>query len=341
MHNKNSKNSVDLNGQTVLVTGGTGSFGQRFVRLALDRYKLKKLIILSRDEHKQYAMQQSTEFSGRSELRFFIGDIRDLERLHMAMRNVDLIVHAAAMKHVPTTEYNPIECIHTNITGAENIVNASIYCGVKRVIALSTDKAVNPINIYGASKFAADKIFVAANRLSGDGGTKFSVVRYGNVVGSRGSIVPLIKQLTEEKASSLPLTDERMTRFWISLDQGIDFVLSSIDLMQGGEIFVPKIPSMTIKDMMETLAPDIPQRIVGLRPGEKVHEVLISEEDTATVLELTDRFIVCPTQAPSVQATHEEHGAKVAPAGLRYASDNNKVWLDPQGLKKLLPPDSH
>jgi len=337
MPDKNPLNFMNLNGQTVLVTGGTGSFGQRFVQLALDRYKLKKLIILSRDEHKQYAMQQSESFRGRKELRFFIGDVRDLERLQMAMRNVDLVVHAAAMKHVPTTEYNPLECIHTNINGAENIVNASIYCGVQRVIALSTDKAVNPINIYGASKFAADKIFVAANRLSSDGGTKFSVVRYGNVIGSRGSIVPLIQRLIREKTASLPLTDQRMTRFWISLDQGIDFVLSSAHLMRGGEIFVPKIPSMRIEDMMIALAPDIPRRVIGLRPGEKIHEVLISEEDTATVLELEDRFIICPPEAPNVQASHEKDGAIVAPAGLHYASNNNKRWLDSQDLKQFLP----
>jgi UDP-N-acetylglucosamine 4,6-dehydratase len=341
MREKHSLDPINLNGKTVLVTGGTGSFGQRFTQLILERYDLKKLIVLSRDEHKQYTMQQCPHFMNRPELRFFIGDIRDEKRLRMAMRDVDYVVHAAAMKHVPTTEYNPLECIHTNIHGAENIVSASIDCGVKRVIALSTDKAVNPINIYGASKFAADKIFVASNRLSGDGGTKFSVVRYGNVIGSRGSIVPLIQRLIQDKAPSLPLTDRRMTRFWISLDQGINFVLSSVQLMKGGEIFVPKIPSMKIADMMNTLAPDIPVRVVGLRPGEKIHEVLVSEEDTATVLELDDRFIICPPKTPNIQTSHEQNGAIIAPAGLRYASNNNKVWLDSHGLKQLLPASPH
>lgn len=336
MSDQYTPKAIDLNGKTILVTGGTGSFGQRFCQLILNRFNLKKLIVLSRDEHKQYIMQRSPVFRDRDEIRFFIGDIRDTERLRMAMRNVDYVVHAAAMKHVPITEYNPLECIHTNVHGAENIVSAAMYCGVERVLALSTDKAVNPINIYGASKLAADKIFVAANQLSGDDSTTFSVVRYGNVLGSRGSIVPLIHKLIEEGRASVPLTDDKMTRFWITLDQGIDFVLSSADLMHGGEIFVPKIPSMKIIDLMDALAPSLRKDIIGLRPGEKVHEVLISEEDTATVLELADRFVICPPQDPAIQTRHEKYGAKPAPSDFRYASDSNDQWLDSEGLQKLL-----
>ena len=328
--------SIDLNGKTILVTGGTGSFGQRFSKLILDHFTVKKLIILSRDEHKQYTMQQESGFSNRKEVRFFIGDVRDPERLRMAMRNVDYVVHAAALKHVPTAEYNPLECIHTNVNGAEHVVSAAIHCNVKRVIALSTDKAVNPINIYGASKLAADKIFIAANQLSGVNSTRFSVVRYGNVLGSRGSIVPLIKELVRQGSKTIPLTDSQMTRFWITLDQGINFVLSCASIMKGGEIFVPKIPSMKIADMMDVLAPQLHKQVIGIRPGEKLREVLISEEDTATVIELKDRYIVCPPQDPGVQKNHKVLGAKVVPRGFRYASDKNDMWLDSQSLQQLL-----
>ncbi len=327
---------INLDGMTILVTGGTGSFGCRFSELVLDKFHVKKLIILSRDEHKQYTMQQRRSFQNRREVRFFIGDVRDRERLQMAMRNVDYVVHAAALKHVPTTEYNPLECIHTNINGAENVVSAAIHCNVKRVIALSTDKAVNPINIYGASKLAADKIFVAANQLSGATSTRFSVVRYGNVLGSRGSIIPLIKELARQKSEPIPLTDERMTRFWITLDQGINFVLTSLTLMKGGEIFVPKIPSMKITDMLTALAPGKPTKVIGIRPGEKLREVLISEEDTATVLELTNRYIICPPQDPGVSQYYQEFGATKVPHGFRYASDNNDEWLTAKSLQELL-----
>ena len=331
-----TKESIDLNGKTVLVTGGTGSFGRQFSKTLLERYKLRKLIILSRDEHKQYDMQQMSEFAERDELRYFIGDVRDAERLRMAMRGVDCVVHAAALKHVPAAEYNPFECIRTNVYGAENVISAAIHCGVERVVALSTDKAVNPINIYGASKLAADKIFVAANTLAGDAPTRFSVVRYGNVLGSRGSIVPMIRRLVSEGCDHLPLTDERMTRFWITLDQGIDFVLSSAAIMRGGEIFVPKVPSMTIVGMMEALAPGMPRRVIGIRPGEKLHELLISEDDTAAVLSHADRYIVCPSQNPAVQVAHESNGASEMPQDFRYASNLNEEWLDADGLESLL-----
>ena len=331
-----SNTAIDLNGKTVLVTGGTGSFGRQFSTTLLDRYKLRKLIILSRDEHKQYDMQQESAFAGREELRYFIGDVRDVDRLRMAMRDVDCVVHAAALKHVPAAEYNPFECIRTNVYGAENVISAAIDCGVERVIALSTDKAVNPINIYGASKLASDKLFVAANTLAGNSPTRFSVVRYGNVLGSRGSIVPLFRQFVAEGRKTLPITDERMTRFWITLEQGIDFVLSSAAIMKGGEIFVPKVPSMTVIDMMEALAPGVPRDIIGIRPGEKLHELLISEDDTAAVVERNGRYVICPSQDENVQAQHEAEGATVIPAGFQYASNTNDEWLDADGLVRLL-----
>lgn len=333
---KTAHNSISLEGRSILVTGGAGSFGQRFAEIVLKTHTPRKVIIFSRDEHKQYNMQQSPTFSTSDKIRYFIGDVRDVDRLRMAMRDVDYVFHAAALKHVPTTEYNPLECIHTNVHGAENIVKAALDSGIKKVIALSTDKAVNPINIYGASKLAADKIFVAANLLAGKNATRFSVVRYGNVLGSRGSIIPLIRRLIEERRPSLPLTDDRMTRFWITLEQGIEFVLSSAAIMQGGEIFVPKVPSMKVVDLMEALAPGVPRHIIGVRPGEKIHEVLISEEDTATVLEYLGRYIICPAQDPRVQSSHEHEGATKLPNNFRYASDNNDQWLQKVALNDLV-----
>ena len=328
--------SLSLDNKSVLITGGTGSFGQRFAEVMLKNHSPRKVIIFSRDEYKQYNMQQSPAFSGADNIRYFIGDVRDVDRLRMAMRDVDYVFHAAALKHVPTAEYNPLECIHTNVHGAENIVKAALDCGIKKVVSLSTDKAVNPINIYGASKLASDKIFVAANLLAGENSTLFSVVRYGNVLGSRGSIVPLIQRLIKEQCASLPLTDERMTRFWITLEQGIDFVLSSAAIMQGGEIFVPKVPSMKVIDLIKALAPGIPRHIIGVRPGEKIHEILISEEDTATVLEYLERYIICPPQNPRVQACHEREGARKLSNNFRYASDNNDQWLQEASLLNLI-----
>ena len=330
------KNSINWNGRTVLITGGTGSFGRRFAETLLNRYNLRKLIILSRDEHKQNDMQQSEVFKDRSELRYFIGDVRDQDRLRMAMRGVDCVIHAAALKHVPAAEYNPFECIRTNVNGAENVVTAAIETGVSRVIALSTDKAVNPINIYGASKLAADKIFVAANLLAGDAPTRFSVVRYGNVLGSRGSIVPLFRQLIAEGRKSLPVTDERMTRFWITLDQGVEFVLSSASIMRGGEIFVPKIPSMRIVDIVQAIAPGMPHHVVGIRPGEKIHEVLISGDDTAEVVKTESSYVICPTHRPATTEAHLADGGVLLEQGLTYRSDTNTEWLDAEGLNQLL-----
>lgn len=328
---------IDLNGRSILVTGGTGSFGQRFIRSVLDRYQPRRLIIFSRDELKQYDMQQGLGGASPA-LRFFIGDVRDRRRLAMAMRDVDYVIHAAALKHVPVAEYNPSECIHTNVLGAENVVYAALEAGVKRVIALSTDKAANPVNLYGASKLAADKIFVAANNLAGRSGTRFAVVRYGNVLGSRGSVVPLFQRLRREGAKSLPVTDERMTRFWITLQQGVEFVLSCLQMARGGEIFVPKIPSMRMIDLAHCIAPELPVRIVGVRPGEKLHEVLITEENARTTVELADRFIILPAFRFWSDGTEDEAHAVGTPVAedFVYSSDRNHDWLDAERLRALL-----
>ncbi|MEI9984875.1 MAG: UDP-N-acetylglucosamine 4,6-dehydratase (inverting) [Aliidongia sp.] len=290
----------------------------------------------SRDEFKQYEMQQELAASGSSAPRFFIGDVRDQSRLALAMREIDIVIHAAALKHVPAAEYNPFECIRTNVNGAENVVHAALQCGVERVLALSTDKAANPINLYGASKLASDKIFVAANNLSGSVGTRFSVVRYGNVVGSRGSVIPFFRKLIEQGTDHLPLTDERMTRFWITLQQGVDFVASSIAMMRGGEIFVPKIPSMRMTDLAECMAPGLPTRNVGIRPGEKLHEVMVTEDDSRQTLDLDDRFIIEPAFNFWTREPYMDLGAKSVPDGFRYASDTNTDWLDGARLARLL-----
>lgn len=281
-----------FNNSTILITGGTGSFGKRYARTLLERYKPHKIIIFSRDELKQYEMQN--EFPHHC-MRFFIGDVRDRDRLFMAMRGVDYVIHAAALKHVPAAEYNPMECINTNIHGAENVIHAALECGVQKIIGLSTDKAANPINLYGATKLCSDKLFVAANNLAGDRRTRFSVVRYGNVVGSRGSVVPFFKELIEKKAEFLPITDDRMTRFWITLQQGVDFVLKNFQRMQGGEVFVPKIPSIRIVDLAQAMAPGMPARVVGIRPGEKLHEVMCPNDDAHLTLEFDDHYVIQPT----------------------------------------------
>ncbi len=281
-----------FNDKSVLITGGTGSFGKQFVRTLLRRYRPKKLIIYSRDELKQFEMQQ--EFP-QDCMRFFIGDVRDRDRLIMAMREVDYVVHAAALKQVPAAEYNPMECIRTNVDGAENVLRAALECRVRKVIALSTDKAANPINLYGATKLCSDKLFVAANNVAGDRPTRFSVVRYGNVVGSRGSVVPFFQGLIDKGAGDLPITDARMTRFWISLQEGVDFVEKNFGRMQGGEVFVPKIPSIRITDLAEAMAPGMPIRIVGIRPGEKLHEVMCPQDDCHLTLEFNDHYVIQPT----------------------------------------------
>lgn len=325
--------AVDLNGKTILITGGTGSFGRALVRSVLDKYAPNKVIVFSRDEMKQYEMAQEFDDQRYPCMRYFIGDVRDLDRLEMAMRNVDIVVHAAALKHVSAAEYNPFECIHTNVMGAENVVKAAIRNNVDKVIALSTDKAASPINLYGASKLASDKIFIAANNLSA-GGTGFSVVRYGNVVGSRGSVVPLFRRLIAEGADHLPITDERMTRFWITLSQGVSFVLSSLDTMQGGEIFVPKIPSTKMTDLARVMAPDLPVKVIGIRPGEKLHETMITEDDARNTVALPDRYVIQPTL--SFWSEDNNTIGESLSEGFSYASNTNDEWLDDIALIKLL-----
>ena len=283
-----------LDNKTILITGGTGSFGRLLTKTLLQNYKPKKIIIYSRDELKQSDME--SDFKYHNTLRFLIGDVRDFERLSLAMINVDYVFHAAALKQVPAAEYNPMECIKTNINGAENVVRASLMCNVKKVIALSTDKAANPINLYGASKLASDKIFVAGNVLAGNNyETRFSVVRYGNVIGSRGSVVPQFQNLIDKKSEFLPITDKRMTRFWISLSEGVEFVLKSLERMHGGEIFIPKIPSILITDLAKAMAPELEQKIIGIRPGEKIHEIMCPADDSHLTLKFKDHFVITPS----------------------------------------------
>lgn len=325
----------DLDNATILVTGGTGSFGKGFIKTILKRYRPRKTIVFSRDELKQGDMAEEFPGSENPSIRFFIGDVRDKDRLESAMKDVDFVIHAAALKQVPTAEYNPMECIKTNIMGAENLVQSAIRSGVKKVIALSTDKAANPINLYGASKLASDKIFVAANSLSSFGETKFSVVRYGNVIGSRGSVVPLFKKLYNNKAESIPITDERMTRFWVTIEQGVDFVLSSLEMMQGGEIYIPKIPSMSMIDLADAIAPGIAKKVIGIRPGEKLHEVMITEDDASNTLEYSDRYMIQPAfnfwGRKSVPVTD----AKPVEDRFIYSSEINKETLSIRLFREL------
>ncbi|MCR5878168.1 UDP-N-acetylglucosamine 4,6-dehydratase (inverting) [Phenylobacterium sp. J367] len=330
---------LDLDGKVILITGGTGSFGRRFVEAVLSGAAPRKLIVYSRDELKQSEMQiDLAERFAPDQLacmRFFLGDVRDRERLTLALRGVDVVIHAAALKQVPAAEYNPSECIHTNVLGAENVVWACLTNRVKQVVALSTDKACNPVNLYGATKLASDKTFVAANNLSGDIGTRFSVVRYGNVVGSRGSVAPLFQRLIAKGATELPITDPRMTRFLITLDEGVDFVLSSLDIMRGGEIFVPKIPSMKVVDMAEAMAPGLATRVIGIRPGEKLHEMMISADDARGTVNLGDRYAIEPAFADYTRDPLE--GGRLA-EGFSYASDTNEQWLSPAAFLAMIGP---
>lgn len=323
-----------LNDASILVTGGTGSFGRKFSRIILERYRPRKLIIYSRDELKQYEMAQ--EFDQNC-MRYFIGDVRDRDRLAMAMDGVDIVIHAAALKHVPIAEYNPMECIRTNIHGAENVIDAALRTGVRRVVALSTDKAANPINLYGATKLCSDKLFVAANNVVGARDCRFSVVRYGNVVGSRGSVVPFFQRLIEEGAAELPVTDARMTRFWITLREGVDFVLKNLQRMQGGEIFVPKIPSIRITDLAQAMAPDLPTRIVGIRPGEKLHEIMCPADDSHLTLEFDDHYVLRPSiRFTNLTNDYEENalGERGRPVeqGFEYHSGTNPWVLTSQEI---------
>lgn len=319
-----------FNGKVVLITGGTGSFGKKFTSVLLNRYKPKKVIIYSRDELKQHEMQE--QFRGHKNIRFFIGDVRDKDRLLMAFHNVDFVIHAAALKQVPAMEYNPAEAVKTNTLGAMNIVDTAIERNVKKVIALSTDKACNPINLYGATKLCADKLFIAGNSYSGKADTRFSIVRYGNVVGSRGSVVPFFSEKSRDGV--IPVTDARMTRFLITLDQASDFVIKCFSIMHGGELFVPKIPSVRIIDLAKTIAPRCKIKIVGIRPGEKLHEAMISEDDVRNTLEFKDYYIVKPSFPFWDDKNHCK--GKCVSDGFRYSSDIEKNWLKGKRLKKFL-----
>lgn len=316
--------------KVVLITGGTGSFGKKCSKIILDEYSPAKLIIYSRDELKQYEMQQ--QFSNYQNIRFFIGDVRDKERLLRAFHEVDYVIHAAALKQVPAMEYNPTEAIKTNVIGAMNVIESALDRKVKKVIALSTDKACNPINLYGATKLCSDKLFVSANSYSGANMTRFSVVRYGNVVGSRGSVVPFF--LSKKAGGDLPITDPRMTRFWITLEQGVRFVIKNFGRMQGGELFIPKIPSMNIMDLAKAVAPGCKTSIVGIRPGEKLHEVMISEDDARNTKELNDCYVIQPAFHWWSKENHSE--GKNVQEGFKYSSDNNKQWLKVEELRSIV-----
>lgn len=327
---------MDLTGKCVFVTGGTGSFGQQFIHRLIQEDQASRIVIYSRCEQRQYQMAQVPQFRDHPKLRFMIGDVRDLQRLEMATRGVDIIIHASAMKHVPIAEYNPMECVKTNIDGAQNVVHAAIANGVQKVIALSTDKACSPINLYGATKLASDKIIVAANNLSGASKTRFSVVRYGNVVNSNGSVLPFFRKLLEEKTDHLPITDDRMTRFWITLDQGVDFVMTSLNVMSGGEIFIPKIPSMKIPDLATAMAPNLPHKIVGIRPGEKLHEAMITVDDARMVYDMGDRYAIEPPFTWWDRETYKSKGYARVDEDFSYTSDKNDHWLSSDELLAMI-----
>jgi UDP-N-acetylglucosamine 4,6-dehydratase len=316
---------------TVLVTGGTGSFGRKFTGLLLREHRPQKLIIFSRDELKQHEMRQLYPEAAHPSLRFFIGDVRDRDRLQRAFHGVDIVIHAAALKQVPACEYNPFEAIQTNVMGAKNIIDAAIDQGVKRVVALSTDKAVNPANLYGATKLCAEKLFVQGNTYAAGSGTRFSCVRYGNVVGSRGSVIPLFEE--QRKNGKITITDARMTRFWITLEQGVQLVIKAAERMQGGEVFVPKIPSMNIMDLAEAIAAGCKVETIGIRPGEKLHEVLISEDEARNTVELDDMFVIKPTHP--FWKDQAGSGGRTLPEGFRYGSDNNAQWLKGKELQRM------
>lgn len=325
-----------MNDKTILITGGTGSFGKKFVEIVTKHYRPKKIIVFSRDELKQFEMQQ---IFNQDYMRYFIGDVRDKNRLVQAMQGVDYVVHAAALKQVPAAEYNPMECIKTNVVGAQNVIDAAIDGGVEKVIALSTDKAANPINLYGATKLCSDKLFIAANNLVGKRPTMFSVVRYGNVVGSRGSVVPYFKNLIERGARALPITDERMTRFWLKLEDGVYFVLKSFVRMYGGELFVPKIPSMRILDLARAMAPGAEINIVGIRPGEKLHEIMCPADHARHTLEFDDHYVIRPEIRFARQVEYEKNAigqeGKLVPENFEYSSGTNREFLTVEMLREM------
>jgi UDP-N-acetylglucosamine 4,6-dehydratase len=325
---------MDWQTLNVLVTGGTGSFGKKFVQTMMAEYRPKRLVIFSRDELKQHEMCQKFPDTGDTPIRYFIGDVRDKDRLYRAFEGIDVVIHAAALKQVPACEYNPFEAVQTNINGAKNIIDAAIDCGVKRVVALSTDKAVNPVNLYGATKLVAEKLFIQGNSYAGAAGARFACVRYGNVVGSRGSVVPLFKE--QRKTGTITITDERMTRFWITLEQGVRFVIRCAEQMHGGEVFVPKIPSMHVTDLANVVAPGCKVEITGIRPGEKLHEVLVHEDEARHTLELDDMFVVQPL-FPWWTRDHWAEG-RALPDGFRFSSDTNTRWLSGGELQAMIDP---
>ena len=322
--------------KSILITGGTGSFGKYFVKTIIDRYKPNRVVVYSRDELKQFEMRQVFD---QDCMRYFIGDVRDAARLDTAMTDIDYVVHAAALKQVPAAEYNPMECIKTNVMGAQNVIDASLRNGVKKIIALSTDKAANPINLYGATKLCSDKLFMAANNMAGKKETRFSVVRYGNVVGSRGSVIPYFKGLIHAGARELPITDERMTRFWITLAQGVDFVMKAFERMQGGELFVPKIPSARIIDIARALAPNLPFRIIGVRPGEKLHEIMCPADESHLTLEFENHYVITPTamfRGNIDYSRDSEGGAGVqVKSGFEYNSGTNPHFMTIEQIKEV------
>jgi UDP-N-acetylglucosamine 4,6-dehydratase/5-epimerase len=324
-----------FNGKSILITGGTGSFGQKFTERIFRDYKPKRVIIYSRDEYKQYVM--SKKYSQYSDsLRYFIGDVRDSERLYRALDGVDIVIHAAALKHVPAAEYNPIEAIKTNIDGAKNVIEAAIDRKVSKIVALSTDKAVNPINLYGATKLVSDKLFVSANAYAGSKKTTFSVVRYGNVAGSKGSVIPFFKSLLDDGETTLPITDLRMTRFWITLDQGVDLVFRAINEAKGGEIYISKIPSVKITDLAKAMKQDVKLEEVGIRPGEKLHEAMVTKEDSLLTYDFGDHYIIYPNFDWWVLEEHLKKGGKKVAEGFSYISDENDHWLDQKEIEKQL-----
>lgn len=325
-----------LSGKSILITGGTGSFGKKFVETVLTRYPgIKRLVVFSRDELKQYEMSQVFSAERYPQLRYFIGDVRDKDRLSRAMEGIDIVVHAAALKHVPVCEYNPFEAVKTNVLGAQNVIEAAIDRKVTRVVALSTDKAAAPINLYGATKLASDKLFVAANNFKGAHDIRFSVVRYGNVMGSRGSVIPFF--IEQAKSGVLPITDERMTRFNISLDEGVDLVFYALEHMWGGEIFVPKIPSYRITEVAKAICPDCELSVVGIRPGEKLHEEMITETDSLSTVELADKYVILPSiPLWDVAEFMAEFGGKMCDPGFRYSSGENDQWLSVEDLRRLV-----
>jgi len=326
-----------FNDKNILITGGTGSFGKELVATLLKNYKPNKIIIYSRDELKQFEMAQ--EYNQKC-MRYFIGDIRDAQRLQKAMQDVDIVVHAAALKHVPIAEYNPMECIKTNIIGSQNVIDACLANNVTHTIALSTDKAASPANLYGASKLASDKLFVAANNLTGKHDIKFSVVRYGNVLGSRGSVIPFFKKLIVDGATEIPITEPNMTRFWITLKEAVDFVITNFLRMQGGEIFIPKIPSMKMTDLASAIAPNLPQKIIGIRAGERLHEIMCPLDDSHITLEFDDHFVIKPSitfNSPVDYTTNKlDEKGKAVNIGFEYNSKDNKIWLTHEELRRKL-----